>query len=118
MAGGMLGLDRPGLLDGSAEKEQLFRQRGLAGIRMTDNSEGPSPADFFLSIIAHYLKAYNFFNYNFSGSFVNCRHVKALIELWHLSLICNYSFGAYFYLWHTTKTAKALAAGACLHNRF
>jgi hypothetical protein len=53
MAGGIFGLDRPGLLDGSAEKEQLFRQRGLAGIRMTYDSEGSSPADFFLSIIVH-----------------------------------------------------------------
>jgi hypothetical protein len=53
MAGGILGLDCPGLLDGSAEKEELFRQRGFAGIRMTDDSECPSPADFFLSIFVH-----------------------------------------------------------------
>jgi len=53
MAGGMLGLDRPGLLDGAAKKEQLFRQRGLAGIRVADDSEGPSAADFFLIIIFH-----------------------------------------------------------------
>jgi len=53
MAGGILGLDRPGLLDGSAEKEQLFGQRGLAGIRMADDSKSPSAVYFFLSMMVH-----------------------------------------------------------------
>jgi hypothetical protein len=42
MPGGAFCLDGPGLLDCSAEKEQLFRQRGLAGVRMTDDTEGSS----------------------------------------------------------------------------
>ena len=30
-------------LDGAAEQEQLFRQRGLARVRMRDDGEGASP---------------------------------------------------------------------------
>jgi hypothetical protein len=55
MPGGTFGLDSPGLLDRSAEKKQLFRQRGLAGIRMTDDAEGSSAVNFFLIVTFHEL---------------------------------------------------------------
>ena len=48
MSGSMLGLNGTGLLNRSAEQEEFFRQRGLAGIRMADNSKGPSAVYFVL----------------------------------------------------------------------
>jgi hypothetical protein len=55
MSGGTPCLNSPGLLDRSAEKEQLFRQRGLAGIRMTDDAKGSSAVNFFLIVTVHKL---------------------------------------------------------------
>jgi hypothetical protein len=43
------------IVDCSAEKEQLFRQRGLAGVRMTDDTEGSSAVNFFLIVTSHKL---------------------------------------------------------------
>jgi hypothetical protein len=35
----LAGLHHPSLADGAAEQQQLFRQRGFAGVRMGDNGE-------------------------------------------------------------------------------
>ena len=40
-----LGLDVAGELDGAAEQQELFRQRGLARIRMRDDGKGPAALD-------------------------------------------------------------------------
>jgi hypothetical protein len=55
MPGGALCFDSPGLLDRSAEKEQLFRQCGFTGIGMTDDAEGSSAVNFFLIVTFHKL---------------------------------------------------------------
>src|SRR5690606_24427177 len=39
------GLDGAGHLDGAAEQQQLLRERGLAGVRVGDDREGPPPGD-------------------------------------------------------------------------
>ena len=40
-----LGLDLAGQIDRAAEQQQLFRQRGLAGVRMGNDRKGPPPLD-------------------------------------------------------------------------
>ena len=40
------GLDRTGQLDGAAEQQQLFRQRGLAGVRVGNDRKRAAPGDF------------------------------------------------------------------------
>ena len=39
-------LDAAGLPDGPAVKEQLFGERGLSGVRMTDDGKGAPARDF------------------------------------------------------------------------
>ncbi len=41
-----LGLDLPRQIDGAAEQQQLFGQRGLAGVRMGNDGKGPPPRHF------------------------------------------------------------------------
>jgi hypothetical protein len=41
-----LGLDLAGEIDGAAEQQQLFGQRGLAGVRMRDDRKGAPPLNF------------------------------------------------------------------------
>ena len=41
-----LGLDLPGEIDGAAEQQQLFGQRGLAGVRVGNDRKGPPPRHF------------------------------------------------------------------------
>jgi hypothetical protein len=53
MSGSFPCLNSPSLLDRSAKKEKLFRQRGFACIRMADNSECSSPVNLFLIKISH-----------------------------------------------------------------
>ncbi len=40
-----LGLDLAGQIDGAAEQQQLFGQRGLAGVRMRDDRESAAAGD-------------------------------------------------------------------------
>ena len=44
--GRLAALHRSGHLDGAAEQQQLFRQRGLARVGMGDDGESPSTLDF------------------------------------------------------------------------
>jgi len=46
--GGLSSLDRSGHLNGSAEKQKLFRERGFPGIGMADDTECAAAFDFFL----------------------------------------------------------------------
>ena len=46
VARGRLALDRAGELDGPAVQQELLCQRGLAGVRMGDDGEGPPPGNF------------------------------------------------------------------------
>ena len=50
--------DLSGLLDRSAEEEELFGNGGLAGVRMADDGKGASAADLLLVMLLHvsYLK--------------------------------------------------------------
>ena len=41
-----LGLDLPRQIDGAAEQQQLFGQRGLAGVRVGNDGKGPPPRHF------------------------------------------------------------------------
>ena len=45
--GALLALDGTGLVDGSAVQQQLFGQRGLAGVGMADDRKRPAALDFF-----------------------------------------------------------------------
>ena len=45
--GTLLALDGTGLVDGSAVQQQLFGQRGLAGVGMADDRKRPAALDFF-----------------------------------------------------------------------
>ena len=47
MTRGLAGLDRTGDLDRAREQQQLFRQRGLARVRVGNDGEGPPAADLF-----------------------------------------------------------------------
>ena len=44
---GPLALDLAGLRDGAAVKQELFRQCGLTGVRVRNDSECPPPGNFF-----------------------------------------------------------------------
>ena len=47
MLGALLALDGTGLVDSSAVQQQLFGQRGLAGVGMADDRKRPAALDFF-----------------------------------------------------------------------
>ena len=44
---GPLALDLAGLRDGAAVEQKLFRQSGLTGVRVRNDSECPPPGNFF-----------------------------------------------------------------------
>ena len=44
---GPLALDLTGLRDGAAVEQKLFRQCGLTGVRVRNDSECPPPGNFF-----------------------------------------------------------------------
>ena len=44
---GPLALDLAGLRDGTAVEQKLFRQCGLTGVRVRNDSECPPPGNFF-----------------------------------------------------------------------
>jgi hypothetical protein len=46
VAGGLAALDRAGQLNGTAEQQQLFGQRGLAGVGVRDDGEGAAALKF------------------------------------------------------------------------
>ena len=46
-AGVFLALDRARLRDGPAVEQELFRQCGLTGVRVRNDSECPPPGNFF-----------------------------------------------------------------------
>jgi hypothetical protein len=48
MPGCFARLDRSGHLNGSAEKQQFFRERGFARVGMTDDAECAAAFNFFL----------------------------------------------------------------------
>jgi len=52
-------LDRSGHLNGSAEKQKLFRESGFPGIGMTDDTECAATVDFFLQLLTQIKKFLN-----------------------------------------------------------
>jgi hypothetical protein len=49
--GGFARFDRSGHLNGSAEKQELFRERGFTRVRMADDAECAAAFDLFLELL-------------------------------------------------------------------